>query len=351
MTNNLDPSIDKAQAFLKRCGFECEREPFWVKEGQKPDFFCTGKESLWVEVKTLGDTPLDEKRAYFWKAFKERESSVLAEGSAYASASEYATEKDIKVALKLAEILLTEWKVREQPWRRAFSLIPFDPIYERNIKLIFESKEGLVIVLSCESETGKYELSSLIEPKSYEKVVSLFKKEGEKIRDVPFYELQESGMALVSLELYPEAETFQIKSLMVGGDYKVRNIERIRDSVKKARKQLNNAKRYKEAPSLVLIYQDGPLVPSDILIPSAFYGDLTFSFPRGKPEKGDYYYGRNGIFGPDKNRSISGVSLIRNDTMPFTVRNYWACPLLPPGLFGGREVSCNDDGKFEVKDY
>jgi len=351
VTNNLDPSIAKAEAFLKRCEFDCEREPFWVKEGQKPDFFCTGKKSLWVEVKTLGDTPLDEKRAHLWKSLKHRESSVSAKGSAYASASEYATEKDIKVALKLAEILITEWKERKQTWGHAFSLIPFDPIYENNIKLTFESDEGPVTVLSCESETGKYELPSLIKPKSYEEIVSLSNKEGEKIRDVPFYELEESGMALISLELYPDAETFEIKSLMVGGDFGVRNILRIRDSVKKARRQLNNGKKYKEAPSLVLIFQDGLLVPSDILIPSAFYGDLTYSFPRGALEKGDYYYGRNGVFGPDKNRSISAVSLIRNNTMPFTVHNYWAYHLLPPGLLGGKEVSCNNEGRFEVKDY
>lgn len=349
MTNNLDPSIYKAEAFLKKCGFDCEREPSWVKEGQKPDFFCTGKESLWVEVKTLGDTPLDEKRDHLYKAFKDRESSVSAKGSAHASASEYATEKDIKVALKLAEILLTEWK--EKTWRRAFSLIPFDPIYEKTIKLTFESEEGPVIVLSCESETGKYELPSMIEPKSYEEMVSILNKEGEKIRDVPFYELEESGTALISLELYPNTETFQIKSLMVGGAHEVRNIERIRDSVKKARKQLSNGQRYREAPSLVLIYQDGPLVPPDILIPAAFYGDLTYSFPRGAPQEGDYYYGRNGVFGPDKNRAISAVSLIRNNTMPFTVHNYWAYHPLPPGLLGGREVRCNNEGKSEVIDY
>lgn len=351
VTNNLDPSIDKAEAFLKKCGFDCEREPSWVREGQKPDFFCTGKESFWVEVKTLGDIPLDKKRAYLWETLKESESIVLAKGSAYASASEYATAKDIKVALKLAEILLTEWKEREQTWWRAFSLIPFDPIYGKNIKLTFEGDEGPVIVLSCESETGKYELLSLIEPKSYEEIVSLLNREGQKIRDVPFYELEESGTALISLELYPNAETFQIKSLMVEGDDKVRNIERIRDSVKKARRQLNNGQKYKEAPSLVLIYQDGTLVSTDILIPAALYGDLTYSFLRGAPEKGDYYYGRNGVFGPDKNRSISAVSLIRNNTMPFTVHNYWAYHLLPVGLLGGREFICNDKGKFEAKDY
>jgi len=346
----MDPSIHKAEAFLKSRGFECEREPLWIKEGQKPDFYCKGEKSIWVEVKTLADTPLVKRRSYLWRELKTRQSTVKAKGSAYAAASEYATGKDIKVALKLAEILLNEWKEGNQSWRNAFSLIPFDPVYNKNVRLIFESEEGPVIVLSCASETEKYELPSLIEPKSYDETVSIFNMEGEKIKELPFCELEESGTALISLKLYPSTEAFQIIGLTVGGTHDVRNVERIRDSVKKARKQLINGQKYKKVPALVLIFQEGPLVPSDIVIPSIFYGDLTYSFPGGAPEKGSYYYGRNGVFGPDKNRSISAVTLVRNNTPPFTVHNYWASYPLPPGLLGGREVRCNAWGRCEVKD-
>jgi hypothetical protein len=139
--------------------------------------------------------------------------------------------------------------------------------------------------------------------------------------------------------------------ILVDHDPKLRNIERLRECVKDANKQLRNGQRYQEKPSIALVYQDDVLVPPDIVILAALYGDLTYTFPKGQTNAGQFFYGQNGVFGPNKNRAVSALSLIRNNTRPFTVHNYWAHLALPPGLLAGREVTFKDDGRFEFTDY
>jgi hypothetical protein len=93
------------------------------------------------------------------------------------------------------------------------------------------------------------------------------------------------------------------------------------------------------------------LVPENDIVVAAHYGDLTYAFPQGRPREGRVFFGRNGIFGPHKNRSVSALSLIRNDTYPFTVHNYWAYHPLPAGLLGGKEAIRRTDGRFEITSF
>ena len=39
----MDSSIDLSEAFLRRRGFACEREPPWILEGKRRDFFAAGE--------------------------------------------------------------------------------------------------------------------------------------------------------------------------------------------------------------------------------------------------------------------------------------------------------------------
>ncbi|MET4037682.1 MULTISPECIES: hypothetical protein [unclassified Bradyrhizobium] len=56
----------RAERLLRKAGIPFEPEPRWIKEGQKPDFYCSGKKPFWCEVKTL-ERPEDTDK--FHEAF------------------------------------------------------------------------------------------------------------------------------------------------------------------------------------------------------------------------------------------------------------------------------------------
>jgi hypothetical protein len=49
--------------------------------------------------------------------------------------------------------------------------------------------------------------------------------------------------------------------------------------------------------------------------------------------------------------AVNALSLVRNDTYPFTVHNHWAHFPLPAGFLGGKEAVRRNDGRFEVTDF
>jgi hypothetical protein len=342
----MDPSLDQAEALLRRQGFACEREPSWVLKGKKPDFFCQGRASIWVEVKTLSATTSAQRQRYFSREFQQRSRAVTFPGDALAEISEKATAKDIKVVMKLTQLLLTECERLGQPWHRAFAVIPQEPVYDRIARFTVEEEEGPVPIICCESRSGRYEFPEGLEPRSYEEPVVLMIA-GKWMEPNPLEDLLGSGHPLISLELVPGSDRFRVIVDLVDEDPWLRNNERLRACIKESDTQLRNGQKYQDVPSITLIYQDDVLVPADDIILAALYGDLTYTFPQGKPEKGKLQYGLNGSFGPSKNRSVSALAMIRNSAHPFLVHNYWAHLPLPRGLLGGREATRRDDGRFE----
>jgi hypothetical protein len=189
----MDPSAERAEAFLRTRGFTCEREPRWILEGKKPDFFCSGRMPLWVEVKTLSARTPDRKRADLWRELQQRCRSILVPGDAFAQVSERATSRDIKVAMTLTQILLAEYEKAEQLWRHAFVVIPRNPVYGRTARFTVEEVEGGVRIISCESRSGQYELPQALKPRSYEEPVSLI-RDGECMALQPLEDLM-GGMS------------------------------------------------------------------------------------------------------------------------------------------------------------
>lgn len=313
---STDPSLDKAETFLKSQGFNCQREPSWVLQGRKPDFFCEGQVSLWVEVKTLSDTEQDRKQTYLWEEVRTRAPSVRAHGVALALASIKAKNKDVKIALALAQRLLSGYEATNETWRRAFVVVPSDPIYNSIARLTVEEEQGPVRIISCESRSGRYELPFGLEPRSYEEQISITLN-GSALNPVPLCDIEESGHPLFALDLNLGSAPFEVASLfMVDGEARLRNSERLRACVKDASNQIRNGQRYREAPSIVLVYQDHVLVPADISIVAALYGDITYEFTRGTRGTGRFFYGQNGVFRPGKNTSVSAVCIIRNSFFP-----------------------------------
>jgi hypothetical protein len=273
---------------------------------------------------------------------------VSVPGDAFAEISEKATAKDIKVVMQLTQLLLADFERLGRPWRRAFAVIPQEPVYDRIVRFAVEGEEGSVPIISCESRLGRYELPDALEPRAYEEPVSLMIA-GRWMEPKPLDDLLGSGPPLIALELVPGSDRFQMRGIaLVDENPWLRNGERLRACIKESDTQLRNGRKYQNVPSIALIYQDDVLVPVDDIILAALYGDLTYTFPPGKPEKGKLHYGRNGCFGPNKNWSVSALAMVRNNAQPFLVHNYWAYLPLPSGLLGGREATRRDDGRFEL---
>ena len=47
----------RATALFAKLGIMREREPDWITEGRKADFYCSGHQPFWCEVKTLERLP------------------------------------------------------------------------------------------------------------------------------------------------------------------------------------------------------------------------------------------------------------------------------------------------------
>ena len=112
-------------------------------QGRETGLLFSGRASIWVEVQALSATSPTQRRGYFRREFQQRSPAVSVPGDAFAEVSEKATAKDVKVAMKLTQLLLTECETLEQPWCHAFVVIPQDPVYDRTVRFAVEGEEGL----------------------------------------------------------------------------------------------------------------------------------------------------------------------------------------------------------------
>ncbi len=97
-----------------------------------------------------------------------------------------------------------------------------------------------------------------------------------------------------------------------------------------------------------MVYHDFVDVPEDMMIVSALYGDLTYTFPQGRSNDGRLAFTDNGIWTRQKNRTTSALGYVRNEAQPLIVHNLWAYRQLPRGLFHTKEVFAKEDGSFIV---
>src|SRR5207245_1283460 len=102
-----------------------------------------------------------------------------------------------------------------------------------------------------------------------------FGEEESRARDV----MKWKDDFIVAIVIDPAESSFGVIAAMPTGPAKrMRNPERIRDAVSDANEQLKNAFKYRAAPGLVLIFQDGLDVPDEEIIKSGLYGNLKYAF-------------------------------------------------------------------------
>jgi hypothetical protein len=131
-----------------------------------------------------------------------------------------------------------------------------------------------------------------------------------------------------------------LTAMLTGSARRLKNPDRIRATVKEANDQFKNGRRYKAAPFLLLIFQEGLDVPDEVVIKSALYGNLKYSFPKGSPYAGRMILDRDGAWTRDQNRTTSAVMYIRNS----------ANREIPPSAVSRKPMASHDVGAPEATD-
>lgn len=339
---------ERAKTLFNEFAVECEAEPDWIEDGQKPDFFCSRPAEFWCEIKTLGSTNDDQSLFNAHEELRRRAEKILLPGKAFAWVGGKFDHRDARAFMFMIERAVKRLTDSDAP-DRLVVIVPDDPIHSEFVRFTVSTEDYVrVEIHSCVSRTGRYEHPHGILPEPYDQKTRLQFSSGKEeeffARDVLTLTDNFRGAAEVSRDERP----FRfIATAPTGLAKKSRNPERIREAVAEANSQFKNAIKYREAPCLLTIFHDGLDVPEERMIVSALYGDLKYSFSPERFEDGKLIVDRNGAWNPHKNRTTSAVMYVRNGGSPVVIHNYWADRPFPRGIFRCKEIVPLDDGTFQ----
>jgi hypothetical protein len=342
----------RAVKLLDKLGIEYEREPDWITEGRKPDFYCSTRPKFWCEVKTLGE--LEDQRILgdALNELNNRASGIALPGQGIAHVSGRLSHQDAKVVMRLVKRAVARLADSDAP-EIAVALIPKDPNRSEFVRFSISTKDHAKVEFhSCMSRTGKYETPNGMVPEPYDQMTRLRFSSGNE-SSIPAREVVKwSDDFSVAIVIYPDDDPFKVLTAMLtGAARRLKNPERIRGDVSDANEQLKNGIKYKSAPGLLLIYHDGLDVPDDMIIKSGLYGNLKYTAPKRSPSKGKLILDGDGAWNREKNRTTSAVAYIRNDGVPLLIHNYWAYRALRAGVLRCREVAALPNGTFDEVDF
>jgi hypothetical protein len=125
----------------------------------------------------------------------------------------------------------------------------------------------------------------------------------------------------------------------------VTTIDRLRDVIGDANDQLRNGQKYRAVPAVLVVFFDqlGGGDHEDIL--RACLGDLTVSIDRNAKAITDTFYGRNGVFRPNKNTAISAIIYRSRHYPAMSLLNPHALHPVPRAWLDGAVYSVDDSGR------
>lgn len=345
-------SNTRAERLLRKAGIPFEPEPKWIKEGQKPDFYCGGKKPFWCEVKTL-ERPEDTEKSH--KAFHDlvgRTNNLDGMGQGIAYIHDDYSDRDAKNVVHLLKRGLKQFEDGDAP-DTIVALVPLSPDRKEFVRFSVATRtHGLAEFHNCVSQTGIYGSPDGIYADPFDQQVTQHFSDGTERTRLGGTFVQPNQTFLVAIVVRKNTEKFSLLTAASAlGAKRLKNPERIREVLSDANDQFKNGNRYKSTPSLLAIFHEGLDVPDETIIVSALYGNLKFSYPEGQPEKGEYIFDKDGGWAPEKNTTTSAVLYVRNNGEPLLVHNYWAQWPFPNGVFSCKEISLSLNGSFEETDF
>jgi hypothetical protein len=146
----------RAEALLDKRGIRYEREPNWITQGQKPDFYCKGPSNFWCEVKTLVRLPDDEERNRALTQLRNRTAGISSSGYGIAYIRSALSPRDAKATSNLLKRAVPRLEASDAP-QIAVAMIPGDAMPDKFVRFSLLTKDhGTVEFHCCESLSGKY---------------------------------------------------------------------------------------------------------------------------------------------------------------------------------------------------
>jgi hypothetical protein len=341
----------RAEALLDNQGIRYEREPDWIKKGQKPDFYCHGRSNFWCEVKTLGRLPTDQDVHRALPELKNRTSGISSPGYGIAYIRTALSPRDAKAVSNLVRRAVSRFQDHDAP-QVTVALIPSDAKRDTFVRFSISTNDYGTVEFHCAvSLSGKYGVPQDMSPEPYDQLIKLRFSSGLET-ELPAEDVVKGVEDFrVAIVIRPDDTPFEVLTVMTtGGMRRLDNPGRIRDAVGEANDQFKNAINYKSVPCLLMIFQDGLDVPDDTIIKSAFYGNLYYEASKETPDKGKLKLDQDGAWNSTKNRTTSAVMYVRNSGEPLIIHNYWADRPLPAGTFSCREIAAAN-GKFDEVNF
>lgn len=285
-------------------GFWFTREPRFVK-GQKPDFLTGGRGRMWVEVKEFDPPPSTALLNTGWELLTDRLEKFRGQCRIDAWISPGFNSRVAKYA---AGMLAHEVRAGLPSNHALYIAVPSREFDAAVVSLEWTRRDGVPVrMVTKRSKDGKYACPPAADPASWTENVQLV--DGSTETTARFFQMFETRPpSRIAMRVdTPDVQSLGYLSLGNSEVQDVKTIDKLRDTIERAKEQLKNAQQHREGPGLVVIFNDhlGGGDPRDVLC--ACLGDLTATFDRAANAIVETFHGRNGIFRPDKNTSVSAV--------------------------------------------
>ncbi len=345
----------RAEKLLDGLGIAYEREPDWITQGRKADFYCSTRPRFWCEVKTLGKLEDQHTLADALTELDRRAAGMAGtpvRGQAIAYIDGRLTPGEAKTVMRLAKRAAARFAAGDAP-DVVIALIPKDANPFSFVRFSISTKDHKKVEFHCcASARGKYGTPNGLVPEPHDQKIRLRFSSGTE-KTLPAHQVVKwSDDFHVAVVIYPHDKPLKVlTATFTGPGNRLKNPERIREAVSDANNQLKNAVQYEPAPGVLLIFHDGLDVPDEVIIESALYGDLKYTGRKGTPNQGKLVLDGDGAWNRDKNRTTGAVVYVRNNGEPIVIHNYWARRPLPAGIFKCKEIAARRNGKFEEVDF
>ena len=277
---------DRAKAFLEKAGLSCEAEPDWIKQGRKPDFYCSGNAGFWCEVKAFHRPKGSQALGNALNELRRRAADIALPGKGIAYVAGTFNHRDAKTVTNLARRSLSRFSAEDAP-ERTVALVPNDPVPGQFVRFRISTKEHSAVEFHCAvSKTGTYgsPFGMFPDPPSQKIRLNFSSGETKEVSADKVLDWDDDFRGAIVIQ--PSDSSFDVIGAMpTGGATRLKTPEQIRSLVADANDQFKNAISYKPAPCLLVIFHDGIAVPDEEIIESALYGDLKYVASKERPHQ------------------------------------------------------------------
>jgi predicted XRE-type DNA-binding protein len=314
---------------LLRLGFLHWREPSLIREGQKPDFLAFGRGRMWVEVKSFEPPASQALLGTAWNELKPRLAAIAGPCRVDAQVSGAYDQRAVTIAVRILERQLAQVSDGEV----FYVGIPRDPVKRSLVTLEYAASSGSVRMFSPRSVSGMYGYPRWAAPANWSAELTI--RDWQSVAQERAYKvLHAMEPCAVMLRVERQSPHRGLSSMSGAEADNVKTVDKLRERIEDAARQLRNGQRFLGAPGVVTVYNDHLGADHSELF-RACLGDITIAINHPSLESDPPFLGKNGVMRPDKNTTVSAVTYASRHFPPVSLLNpYAALPVRAAWLAG-----------------